>query len=242
MKQVHLMLQSKGGCGKSFIAVQLAQYLRNKHDDMNFADTDVANQTFSKYKDLNARFIETVSDGIVSMTLFDPLIKMMVDENANFLMDNGSSNFLPLTKYLAENDIYDIMHDSGKQIYMHCPLAGGGAADETYTCLKKLVETMGPHAKIIVWENEFWGPVEYGGKSITESRLYKDETKSGKIAGLINVRKQNADYNISAISTLATRSLTYRDIEKLPEFDFLVKNRIKKFQQEIFNQLDTIVW
>ena len=50
MKQIHFILQGKGGVGKSFIASLLAQYLRDrKNGQVVCFDTDPVNPTLSRY-------------------------------------------------------------------------------------------------------------------------------------------------------------------------------------------------
>ena len=53
MKEVHFVVQSKGGVGKSFVAMLLAQYLQDRSDDKLYCfDTDPDNQTFAGYQAL----------------------------------------------------------------------------------------------------------------------------------------------------------------------------------------------
>ena len=56
MKEVHFVTQSKGGVGKSFVAMLLAQYLQDRAEDKLFCfDTDPDNATFAEYKALKAK-------------------------------------------------------------------------------------------------------------------------------------------------------------------------------------------
>ena len=58
MKEVHFVVQSKGGVGKSFVAMLLAQYLQDRSDDKLYCfDTDPDNQTFAAYQALKPEFI-----------------------------------------------------------------------------------------------------------------------------------------------------------------------------------------
>jgi CO dehydrogenase nickel-insertion accessory protein CooC1 len=52
MKLCNLVVTSKGGVGKSFIAWVIAQLGMSKGYDMYCADTDPANATFAGYKAL----------------------------------------------------------------------------------------------------------------------------------------------------------------------------------------------
>ena len=51
---VHLVLQGKGGLGKSFVSAILAQYFRTKSAPVHCMHTDPINSTFTQYHILNA--------------------------------------------------------------------------------------------------------------------------------------------------------------------------------------------
>src|SRR5580704_6424507 len=53
---VHLVLQGKGGVGKSFVSAILAQYFRTKPVPVNCLDTDPVNATFAQYRVLEAEY------------------------------------------------------------------------------------------------------------------------------------------------------------------------------------------
>jgi CO dehydrogenase nickel-insertion accessory protein CooC1 len=52
MAKIHMVLQGKGGVGKSFIAAMLAQYKARKGQIPLCIDTDPVNATFHGYKAL----------------------------------------------------------------------------------------------------------------------------------------------------------------------------------------------
>ena len=53
MSKVHMMLQGKGGVGKSFISALVAQYQKAKGQTPLCIDTDPVNGTFHGYEGLN---------------------------------------------------------------------------------------------------------------------------------------------------------------------------------------------
>ncbi|MCZ2328968.1 nucleotide-binding protein [Bartonella sp. F02] len=55
MAKVHMILQGKGGVGKSMIAAILAQYKASKKHMPLCIDTDPVNATFEGYKALNVQ-------------------------------------------------------------------------------------------------------------------------------------------------------------------------------------------
>lgn len=243
MNNLHLILQGKGGVGKSLIAVLLAQYLQSKTGHVICADTDPVNRTFSKYLALDVASIEIAEGGNVVQRKFDPLMEMIVSTEADFVIDNGAATFLPLTRYLVENDIYKIMFEHGKKVYIHSVLVGGQAQSDTYDGLAELLAKVDKHAKVVIWENEFWGKVKFEGVPITSSKLYKDADKAGKIGGLVNiVDRSQSDTFVGDIKQMTSNNLTLVDVMASKDFNFLAKNRLQKVFGEVFSELDKIIW
>ena len=50
MAKINMVLQGKGGVGKSFVASTLAQYMKNKGEEPLCIDTDPVNTTFAATK------------------------------------------------------------------------------------------------------------------------------------------------------------------------------------------------
>lgn len=243
MSSIHMVLQGKGGVGKSLVAVLLAQYLKSKGGDVVCADTDPVNKTFTKYKTLDVAHIEIVEGGNVIQRKFDPLMELIVSSDANFVLDNGAATFMPLTRYLAENDIFKIMSESGKQVFIHTVITGGQGKQDTYDGFAALLGKVNDFAKIIVWENEFWGKVEFDGHPITSGKLYKDEDKAGKIAGTVKIiDRSQSDTFMGDMLQMTEGNMTLSDVLASSEFSFLAKNRLKKVVGEVFTELDNVNW
>ncbi|MNR84312.1 CobQ/CobB/MinD/ParA nucleotide binding domain protein [compost metagenome] len=243
MNGIHLVLQGKGGVGKSLIAMLLAQYFQRSGVKIICADTDPVNRTFSKYTALDVAAIDIAEGGIVVQKKFDPLMETIVFTDANFVIDNGAATFLPLTRYLAENDIYQIMAEHGKKVYIHSVLVGGQAQSDTYDGLADLIGKVGKSAQVAIWENEFWGKVEFDGVPITGSKLYKEADKAGKIAGVVKIIDRNqSDTFTGDIKQMTRANFTLAEVMNSPDFNFLAKNRLRKFVGDVFTELDKINW
>jgi Mrp family chromosome partitioning ATPase len=59
---VHLVLQGKGGVGKSFVASILGQYFRERNKNVSCVDTDPVNQTFAQYRELAVQRLDLLVD------------------------------------------------------------------------------------------------------------------------------------------------------------------------------------
>lgn len=243
MSSIHLILQGKGGVGKSLISAFVAQYVQSKGGKLVCADTDPVNRTFTKYISLDVAPIEIAEGGTVMQQKFDPLMEIIADTDADFVIDNGSSTFLPLTKYLAENDIFQVMAELGKKVYLHTVLVNGQAKSDTYDGMVELLSKVNKYAKVVIWENEVAGTIEFDGHSVTASKPYKDAEKAGKIAGIVRiVDRTQSDAFISDIKKMTSNSMTLADVMESTEFNFLAKNRLKKVVGEVFVELDRVNW
>ena len=63
MKKIHLILQGKGGVGKSLIASLLMQYLQKKSYNVIAIDTDPVNSTLHGYSKLNIQLLGLCARG-----------------------------------------------------------------------------------------------------------------------------------------------------------------------------------
>lgn len=243
MNSLHLTLQSKGGVGKSLVAVFLAQYFQSKGMNVICADTDPMNKTFFKYKSLDVAPVEIAVGGNIVTQKFDPLMETIMNTDATFVVDNGSATFMPMSKYLLENDIYEVMAQSGKKVFAHTVITGGGAMRDTYDGFSALVDKVNEHAKIVIWENDFWGPFSYEGHGITDSKLYKEAKKAGKIAGIVKiVDRSQSDTMMGDMKAMTSKSMTLEDVMQSSDFTFLAKNRLKKIVGNVFDELDNVTW
>lgn len=240
---INLILQGKGGVGKSLIAVLLAQYFNSRVGTVICADTDPVNATFTKYRSLDVAHIEIAEGGNVIQRKFDPLMEQIISTDANFIIDNGAATFLPLTRYLHENDIYRIMAESGKKVIVHTVLTGGQAKADTFNGFAELLSKVNEHARIVVWQNEFHGKVEFDGHPITASKLFKDAEREGKIAGVVRIAdRSQSDTFVGDMKQMTESNMTLADVMASRDFSFLAKNRLQKVVSEIFADLDLVEW
>lgn len=243
MYLVNLILQGKGGVGKSLIAVLLAQYFHSRVGTVICADTDPVNATFTKYRSLDVAHIAIAENGNVMQRRFDPLMEQILSTDASFVIDNGAATFLPLTRYLHENDIYRLMSESGKKVIVHTVLTGGQAKADTYHGFAELLSKVNEYARIVVWQNEFHGKVEFDGYPITASKLFKDAEREGKIAGVVRIAdRSNSDDFVGDMKQMTEANMTLADVKASSDFTYLAKLRLERVVGEIFAELDLVEW
>ena len=69
---------------------------------------------------------------------------------------------------MIENNVVDMITESGKEVYHHIVIAGESHLMDTLSGFAEMVEQMPGQVRIIVWLNEFFGKIEADGKPFEE--------------------------------------------------------------------------
>jgi hypothetical protein len=171
--EVHFILQGKGGVGKSLTASYLTQYKAEQGHDLYCADTDPVNNTFSQYSAFNAAHVPIMGrNGIVDSRNFDGLIEHILEFPGTAIVDNGSSTFLPLSAYMVENSVVDLLQSHDKRVFLHCLITGGQAMDETLLGFKKLLESH-RNGRIAASHFDVVGANPHGAGPLREARYQR---------------------------------------------------------------------
>lgn len=233
---VNIVLQGKGGVGKSFLSSMLAQYfLDYKKVKLNGADTDPVNSSFANIKKIGAVPLEILKDGAIIQSKFDAIFEAIINEQkTTFVIDNGASTFVPMMKYINDNDIISLFNDLKRPVYIHTVIVGGQSQADTLQGLVSLYELLdnAKTVKLVIWLNEFQGAV-----NIPEE--IKDLV-SDKTAGIITIINRNSDAFNDDLEKLTKARLTNDEAQKSSEFGLMSKNRIKKVFNEVYEQLDQL--
>ena len=234
-KKVHLVLQGKGGVGKSYIASLLAQYHQHQHRPLVCLDTDPVNATFTSYEAYRARRIELMAGSTLEERGFDKMLEAIVEEDSNFVIDNGAASFIPLTNYLIENDAIRLIAASNKQVVVHTVITGNQAMLDTVRGLDGLCKDLPTEAEVVVWLNEFFGLVEMDGKSFEELTVYAKHRH--RIGSVIRLARQTSSTFATDVSMMLERKLTFADAVKSADFGLMAKQRLTQVRRAIFDQL-----
>jgi hypothetical protein len=234
---IHLSLQGKGGVGKSLAASILAQYFMARGKPLRCIDTDPVNKTLSQYEALRAKPLMLLRDGIVDQRAFDQLMEILLTEEGTFVVDNGASTFIPLWHYMLENNAIEMFRKAGRQIYVHTIITGGQALGDTLKGFAQIAETT-TDRNIVVWVNEYFGRVEYGGKPATELKAFRDHRE--KVHGCVAIRKRNQDTFGRDVEEVICRKITFQEAIADGAFSIMTKQRLKIVQREWFEQLDNV--
>lgn len=236
--QTHIVLQGKGGVGKSFIAALIEQVLQAMNTNPLGIDTDPVNQTLARYRALPVRTLEILTaDRQIDSRQFDQMVEWMLDHDGPVVVDNGATSFVPVTGYLAETGAIDVLTEAGRTVVLHTVLVGGQAMDDTLAGLQALL--LSTTAPVVVWENEYFGPVERAGKRFADSAIYAEHRH--RIAGIVTLRRRNADTFGRDISAMTGDALTFAEALDHPAFGTMPKHRIKQIWTDIAGQLTPVL-
>jgi hypothetical protein len=237
MGAIHIILQGKGGVGKSLVAALLAQYLEGKSETLFCADTDPVNDTFARYSAFGAERVKILNDDKnIDPRVFDGLIEKLLEHEGDAVIDNGASTFVPLSAYMLENNVIELLQEAGKQVFIHTVLTGGQAMDDTMIGLNSLLTSQS--APVVVWQNEFFGAIEKDGKKFIESKLF--EKNKNRIQGIVTIHKRNQDTFGKDLELMVSNKLTFSQAMTSEIFTIMPRQRLKQIQKSIFDQLDHV--
>lgn len=237
MNTIHLVMMGKGGVGKSLVSVILAQHFIDEGREIRCADLDPTNATFNGYEALNAEHINIADkDFDIDPEQFDMLMEKILTAESDWVIDTGAATFLPLMNYLIQNEVFSFLEENDRKVIVHSPLVGGPAMDETIRGLKSILE-MGT-APVVVWENEFFGPVSRNGKSFVQSPGY--EQFKSRVLGLVRLEKGDPKQSEKDMMAMNSRRLTWNEALDDPRFLLMSRQRLTKMRREIKKQLDQV--
>ena len=162
---IHMLLQGKGGVGKSLIASFLAQYFTSRGHAVRCIDADPVNCTFSQYGRLNVQRLRVLRNGGIDAA-FDALMETLFKDHGTFVIDSGATTFIPLWNRLSQRDVIAALNNVNRHLYIHYIITGFAQGD-TVEGLRRIVDhtSMG---NIILWVNEFFGRVDFLEKAISK--------------------------------------------------------------------------
>jgi shikimate kinase len=236
MKKIHFTLQGKGGVGKSFIATLLAQYHQENQLDTQFLDADPVNSTFAGFKAFEVQRIALLEGTEINPRKFDAMMEMILKEDSHFVIDTGAASFLPLSNYMIENNIVELLDEAGKQVVLHNVITGGLGLRDTLTGFVKLMEHISPSAEVIVWLNEYFGPiVSEDGKDFETMKAYTQH--KARVSGLIRIaQRTSATFGQDIVQMLHHRA-TFEEVKSNPVFELMAKQRLHMVKKDLFEQM-----
>ena len=244
MREVHLVVQGKGGVGKSFTSMIVAQYIASAAQNgtsVHCFDTDPVNQTFSRYAALKPEIINILTaDNTIDTRRFDGLVEKMIEADGIAVVDNGAATFVPLMSYIAENHVDELLKENGVRMILHVPIMGGQALEDCAVGLAQTAKII--DAEIVVWLNEHNGAIRLAdGKDFTDLPVYKNN--KAKIIGIVHIPRRNPDTFGKDIQTMTAANLTFAEADASPDFGIMTRQRLRTVKRDLFAQLEMLpIW
>ena len=240
MKKVHFIMQAKGGVGKSFIAIILAQYLIEKKGSMSLFDTDPSNQTFFETSALNVRYIDLMSKNNyqVDIAKFDLMYSLILSAPNDVLIDSGSSSYIQLFSYLTADFAASMMMDDAIEMIVHVPVIGGESREVCFEKLYELVKAL-PDAKFVLWLNNYPTSVF---KEVDDDCLEKEKyfiRSKDRLSAIVSMPEFNEGTFGYALKQLMDNHKLFNEVlepNKIINFGNRPITSIEKFRLKIIKQ------
>ena len=238
---VHFVLQAKGGIGKSFVSTLLAQHVINETGAVRCFDTDQENTTFKHYAALAVHHVSLANESrLIDPKKFDFLMETLLTEEGNFVIDTGANTFSNLLAYMVENEVFAMLRQARKAIYVHTIVGGGDTLADTANGFYAIAQKVSG-ARIVLWFNEHFGDIKTAeGKPFMETQAYRQS--AGRLTGTVTLYRRNHATFGEDIRKLNTKRHTIAQALASPEYTLMEKQRIKTFSRDVFDQLRALPW
>ena len=233
MALINLILQGKGGVGKSFVASLLTQHYKSLDVETVCVDTDPVNGTFLGYESYGVRGIEILDGDDINPRAFDELIQIVMEtpEGAAVIVDNGAATFVPLCSYLIEAEVLPLLKREGHEVRFHAVLTGGQGMHDTLKGFDALCGQF-PEVDVAVWRNEFFGALRgENGTAFEDLHYYKKNLN--RIVGPITLPALKPETFGRDIEEMLRRRLSFDEAIASPEFYVMSKQRLVMYRRAV---------
>ena len=235
---VHLVLQGKGGIGKSVVASWLAEYLLKRGENVRCIDGDPVNRSLTQYKSLNAEKLDLINEeGLIVRMRYDALLERFASEHGAFVVDSGSTAFLPLWSYIVETEVVRVLREAGRKLYVHCVVSGGEMLSDSLLGFDTLAKST-PDRNVVVWVNEYFGPVARDGKTFDQMNVFQKH--ADKVFGSIGIPQRSPDTFGATVLLMREKKLTFDEAMDSNQFMLAQKSRLHIVRRDLYEQLDKL--
>ena len=235
---VHLVLQGKGGIGKSVVASWLTEFLTSRGQKVCAIDADPVNRSLGQYKALGAEKLDLMNqDGLIDRSRFDHLLDRFATGDTTFVVDSGATAFLPFWTYIVETEMIRVLREAGRNVYVHVPVSGGEMLNDTLLGFKTLASGAGERS-LVLWINEYFGPVAREGKAFNQMQVYLEN--EAKVLASVGIPQRSPDTFGETIRRMRERKLTFHEAIDSADFLLAQRSRLHIVRRDLFEQLEGI--
>lgn len=231
-KNVHFIMQSKGGVGKSLVSTMLAQYFVENKLTPLCIDIDPRNDTFHQYKALNVRYIQVMDkkgdDYTINPRKFDTLIQAIDESKHDVIIDSGASAYIEFVNYLKTHEVFSILDNINIKTTIHCIISGGDSYKDTIKCFVELLDSFGSSANFILWINHYFGDADT--ETLVNSALFKENKDN--ILGVINIPILKRETFGADFQNVLENRLTIDEALKQKGLSLMERSRLTKIKKD----------
>lgn len=236
MAKIHMVLQGKGGVGKSLIAAILAQYKVSKGTQPLCIDTDPVNATFHGFKALNVKRLQIMDGDEINPRNFDSLVELIAPSTVDVIIDNGASSFVPLSHYLISNQVPALLQEMGHELVVHTVITGSQALTDTVNSFAQLATQFPTESSFIVWLNPYWGAIEHEGKSFEQMKAYINN--KSRVTAIVKIPTLKEETYGRDLADMLQEHLTFDEALTNSALTIMTRQRLKIVKSDLFAQLD----
>lgn len=248
MACIHLVAQSKGGVGTSFVAAMLAQYQQrplNQQGPTGRAgarprplciDTDRLHATLAGFQGLGVQCLPLPENGALDARGVATLLEWIASARADVIIDCHARVFGPLLHHLAEHAVPRLLRSLGHSLFIHTVVVGGQAFAETLQGFSQVLDLFPEQVLFVVWLNPFWGEVVHAGTGFEQQPAYT--LRQRRVCALVRIPRLAQATDGRALADMLQQRLTFREALAMGSRSILARQRLKIIQDRLFAQLD----
>lgn len=237
MATIHMVLQGKGGVGKSLSASLLAQYYQESGQPVRCVDTDPVNATLTGYTAFPVTALDIMRGDDVDPRRFDELMEIMLSlpADTHLIVDNGAATFLPFCSYLAENAAMPLLLEAGQSLRLHSVVTGGQAMTDTLSGLRSLLQHFGG-IPLTVWLNPYFGVIARDGKQFEDFAVVRDHAAS--IDSIIRLPDRRKDTFGRDLEQLLSARQTFAEADASTDCPVMVRQRLRMLWRDVRDEIN----
>lgn len=222
MKRLDLILNGKGGVGKSFFAVNFVQFLKDKGIAHVAIDSDNENSTLKRFHP-DTRFLDLDNrrelDGIFTAL-----------EKANLVvLDCRAASTDLFIDYFADIDLPAVLSTMGAALTLVMPV---NHEADSVDQIQRLADQFGKQCSYVVVRNA----AHSDSFSLFESSEVRAQLKD-KLGGREIAMSRLQDWLVEALNA---ENLTITAATKHPAFSLLDRQRLQTWQRKLYSEIESV--
>ena len=220
-KQLNLILNGKGGVGKSFLAVNLVQYLKDKSIPFVACDSDNENSTLKRFHP-DAEFIN-----LAQSRSLDDMFRAL-ERTDLVIVDCRAATTDVFLRYFAAIDIAAVLRALDARLTLLMPV---NHEADSLDQVQRVVEAMADHSRFVIIRNQVHAEsFSLYDKSAVRVRLLK------QLAAKEITMPRMEDWLVEGLNRV---NLTITAAAKHESFYLLDRQRLVTWQRRLYEQIES---